>query len=247
MKLMSATIRPAKVLEIVEDGNGTIKVSAPGLFPDVDSEGNPIDTTLLPPIYPWPFGHHSNSYSCPKVDEQIWVMSFEDNSMQLYWVRKDDWIAEESLPENMQGLPLTDETQNLEVVVNREFEDSKWAILYFDNDDGWMMKKDEDGLINIRADGSILLKTNFDKRIIDICEDSIALGTEGQAEDNAMLFSKWKEWADELLNQIKTTLTNAASANPYTANLVPAFQAMATNLQPKIDPVKSEHVSITSN
>lgn len=235
MKLLHATIRPGKVLEIIEDGAGTIKVSAPGLFTDADG------TEVLPPVYPWPFGHHANSYSCPKVGEEVWVMSFADNTLQLHWVRKDDF------PENLKDLPLADETQNLEVVVNREFEDSKWAILYFDNDDGWMMRKGEDGLINIRANGSILLKTNFDKRIIDICEDSIALGTEGKAGDNAMLYSKWKEWADELLNQFKTTLMNAASANPYTVNLAPAFQAVATALQPKIDPIKSEHVTIVEN
>lgn len=235
MKLIHATIRPGKVLEIVEDGAGAIKVSAPGLFTDADG------TEVLPPVYPWPFGHHANAYSCPKVEDEVWVISFTDNPLQLHWVRKDDF------PENLKDLPLADETQNLEVVVNREFEDSKWAILYFSNDDGWMMRKGEDGLINIRQDGSIFLKTNFDKRIIDICEDSIALGTEGKAGDNAMLYSKWKEWADELLNQFKTTLMNAASANPYTANLAPAFQAVAAALQPKIDPIKSEHVTIVEN
>ena len=235
MKLIHATIRPGKVLEIVEDGAGAIKVSAPGLFTDADG------TEVLPPVYPWPFGHHANAYSCPKVGEEVWVISFTDNPLQLHWVRKDDF------PENLKDLPLTDETQNLEVVVNREFEDSKWAILYFSNNDGWMMRKGEDGLINIREDGSIFLKTKFDKRIIDICEDSIALGTEGKAGDNAMLYSKWKEWADELLNQFKTTLMNAASANPYTANLAPAFQAVAAALQPKIDPIKSKHVTIVEN
>ena len=235
MKLIHATIRPGKVLEIVEDGAGAIKVSAPGLFTDADG------TEVLPPVYPWPFGHHANAYSCPKVGEEVWVISFTDNPLQLHWVRKDDF------PENLKDLPLADETQNLEVVVNREFEDSKWAILYFSNDDGWMMRKGEDGLINIREDGSIFLKTKFDKRIIDICEDSIALGTEGKAGDNAMLYSKWKEWADELLNQFKTTLMNAASANPYTANLAPAFQAVAAALQPKIDPIKSKHVTIVEN
>ena len=235
MKLFHGSIRPGKVLEIIEDGAGAIKASAPGLFTDADG------TEVLPPIYPWPFGHHANSYSCPKVGEEVWVMSFTDNPLQLHWVRKDDF------PENLKDLPLTDEAQNLEVVVNREFEDSKWAILYFSNDDGWMMRKGEDGIINIRNDGSILLKTKFDKRIIDICEDSIALGTEGKADDSAMLYSKWKEWADELLNQFKTTLMNAASANPYTANLAPAFQTLAAALQPKIEPIESKHVSITNN
>ena len=241
MRLIQATIRPGVVKEVIEDGKGTIKITAPGLFTDEDG----LD--VLPPVYPWPFGHHANSYTCPKVDEEIWVMNFSDNPMQMYWVRKDDWITDEQVPENLKKLPLTDEKQNLEIVVNREFEDSKWAILYFDNDDGWMMKKDEDGWINIREDGSILLKTKHDKRIIDICKDSIALGSEGKAGDSAMLYSKWKDWADELVRQFQTTLMSAASANPYTANLAPAFQAVATALQPKIMPVESKHVSIVNN
>ena len=234
MRLIQGTIRPGKVLEIIEEGSGAIRASASGLFTDADG------TDVLPPIYPWPFGYHANSYSCPKVGDDIWVMSYNDNPLQLHWARKDN------LPETLKDLPMTDESKNLEVVVNREFEDSKWAILYFDNDDGWMMKKGEDGWINIREDGSIILKTKFNKRIIDICEDSIALGAEGKAEDNAMLYSKWKEWADKIVEDINK-LAAAAAANPYTINLQSPFQMMAQDLQGKIDPIKSDHVTITSN
>ena len=232
---MYGNIRPGKVLEVVEGGKGTIKVSAPGLFSAED------ETELLPPVYPWPFGQHANSYSCPKVDDEVWVMNFQDNPLQLHWVRKDFF------EENNAELPLDDETQNLEVIVNREFDDSKWAMLYFSNGDGWMMRKGEDGLINIREDGSILLKTNFDKRIIDICKDSIALGSEGKENDSAMLYGAWKDWANEIVNQLRTTLTTAASANPYTANLAPAFQQVALTIQQKIAPVESKHVSIVKN
>ena len=236
MRLIHATIRPGKVLEVIEDGAGAIKVSAPGLFTDADG------TEVLPPVYPWPFGCHANGYSCPKVDDEVWVLSFADNALQLHWVRKDNF------PENLSELPLADEAQNLEVVVNREFEDSKWAILYFDNDDGWMMRKGEDGLINIRADGSILLKTNFDKRIIDICKDSISLGAEGKAEDSAMLFSKWKEWmqgelCDNVLNQLVTLL----NGNPYTAPVGAGFKPIVEKFKQTGDEIESKNVSITAN
>lgn len=236
MKLIHATIRPGKVLEIIEDGAGAIKASAPGLFTDADG------TDVLPPVYPWPFGHHANSYSCPKVGESIWVISFSDNALQLHWVRKDDF------PENLKDLPLTDEAQNLEVVVNREFEDSKWATLYFSNGDGWMMKKGEDGLINIREDGSILLQfgEDDDKRIIDICKDSISLGKKGGSEKHAMLYEEWEEWANKMVEDINK-LATAAAANPYTINLQSPFQMMAQDLQGKINPIKSNHVTITSN
>lgn len=234
MKLIHATIRPGKVLEVIKDGKGAIKISAPGLFTDADG----VD--VLPPVYPWPFGHHANEFTCPKVDEEIWVISFKDNPMQLHWVRKDDF------PENNKDYPLDDEKQNLEIIVNREYEDSKWAILYFDNEDGWVMKKDEDGWINIRKDGSILLKTKHNKRIIDICEDSIALGTEGKAGDSAMLYSKWKDWADTLCQGL-LTIASTAAANPYTAPLAAPIQTLQTQLQPKIMPIESKNVSIVPN
>ena len=234
MKLIHATIRPGKVLEILNDGAGQIKASAPGLFTDADG------TEVLPPIYPWPFGHHANSYSCPKINEEVWIISFTDNPLQLHWVRKDDF------PENLKDFPLTDESKNLEVIVKREFEDSKWALLYFDNDDGWVMKKDEDGWINIRENGSIILKTKYDKRIIDICEDSIALGTEGKAQDSAMLWTKWKEWHDELCKQLDI-LAKVASAQPYTANLSAPIKALKTAIEGKVEPIESKHVSITEN
>lgn len=234
MKLLYGTIRPGKVLELINDIPGAIKASAPGLFTDADG------TEVLPPIYPWPFGNHANSYSCPKVGEEVWIMSFDNNSLQLHWARKDDF------PENLKGLPLNDETKNLEVVVNREFGNSQWATLYFDNDDGWIMRKGEDGMINIRADGSILFKTKFDKRIIDISSDSISLGAEGKAGDSAMLWSKWKAWHEELEKQLDI-LANTAAANPYTANLSAPIKTMKESITAKVPDIESKHVSITEN
>lgn len=234
MILRFGTLRPGKVLEVGE--NGQIKASAPGLFTDADG------TEVLPPIYPFPLGH-ANTFSCPKTGEEVWVLSLRDNPLQLYWFRKDNFI------ENNQEFPLNDEGENVEIVVNRNFgdeEEPKWATLYFSNGSGWIMRKGEDGVINIREDGSILLKTKFDKRIIDICEDSIALGTEGKAEDSAMLFSKWKDFATLLCNDLNT-LAKALSNSPYTAAAGAVLTPLIDPLKQKIDPVESKHVSITSN
>lgn len=238
MKLMFGTIRPGKILEVVEGGKGKIKVSAPGLFTNEDEINN------LPPVYPWPFGQHANSYSCPKVGEEIWIMNFQDNPLQLHWVRKDFF------EKNNESLPLDIESQNLEVVVNREFENSKWAMLYFDNGDGWMMRKGEEGLINIREDGSILLKTQYNKRIIDICKDSISLGTEGKAEDSALLYDRWKEWVEkDLRDTVLKGLAGALKSNPYTISVGSALDGLLSGFpnSSKIDAVKSQNVSITSN
>ena len=45
MKLFKGTIRPGKVMEVLE--NGVIKASSPGLFSFTD------DPEKLPPIMPW--------------------------------------------------------------------------------------------------------------------------------------------------------------------------------------------------
>ena len=236
MKLIQGNIRPGTVLELIDGSVGCVKVSAQGIFTDADG------TEVLPPVYPWPFGYHRNSFSCPVIGEEIWLLSFNDNPMQLYWAHKDD------LSVALKDLPTSDAGQNLEVVLNREYEDSKWAILYFDNGDGWMMKKGEDGLINIREDGSILLKTKYDKRIIDICEDSISLGTEGKAEDNAMLFGKWKEWMqNELCGNVFGELINLLNSNPYTAPVAIGFKPIIEKFKQTGDEIKSNHISITSN
>ena len=236
MKFIFGTLRPGKVLEVIENGNGSIKASAPGLFSEED------DHSLLPPVYPFPIGH-ANSFSSPKVGDEVWVLSYSDNPLQLHWFRKDHFI------DNDKDFPIGEEGENVEIVVNRNYgddENPKWATIYFSNGSGWIIKEDQ-SIINIKPDGSILLKTNFDKRIIDICKDSIALGAEGKAEDNAMLFSKWEEWANGIVDYFTNTLMPAASANPYTMNLAPVFGQAAALLKPKITPVKSEHVTITSN
>ena len=119
MKLACGTLRPGKVMKVEE--KGIIKASAPGLFSDQD---NPDD---LPPIYPW-FHEHANSYSSVKKDDEVWIMNFSDNPLQLHWLRKDDI-------ENNNDFPIGDEGENVEIVVNREFEDSNWATIYFSNGD----------------------------------------------------------------------------------------------------------------
>ena len=81
MKLLKGTIRPGQVLEVFE--NGDIKASAPGLFSFSD------DPAKMPPIMAWQIGSNCNSFSKPLVNDDVWIMNFEDNPRQLYWFRKD--------------------------------------------------------------------------------------------------------------------------------------------------------------
>ena len=56
MRLLYGTLRPGRVLKVLENGN--IKAYAPGLFAEEDVE-------MTPPVMPF-FGLFSNSYSEPK-------------------------------------------------------------------------------------------------------------------------------------------------------------------------------------
>ena len=125
MKLSNAILRPGKVLEVV-DTNGTIKVAAPGLFSDQD------DPQLLPPVSPLLL-FHSNQYSTPIVDDEVWILNFTDNTQQLYWFRKDNYI------ENNKDIQ---EETNVEVLCSRE-SGAGWATIYFSDDSGWYIKNDK--------------------------------------------------------------------------------------------------------
>ena len=113
MKLHKAIIRPGNVMEVLE--NGVIKASAPGLFSFSD------DPAKLPPIMPWQIGSNCNSFSKPKLYENIWIMNFLDNPRQLYWFRKDR-VSDNS------NINITEE--NVEILCNRDV-NGEWATIYF--------------------------------------------------------------------------------------------------------------------
>lgn len=236
MKLDEGQLRPGWVVEVLE--NGQIKANVPGLFTDADG------TEVMPPIYPFPVGH-ANSFSCPKVGEEVWVLNFSDNKRQLHWFRKDNF------EENNSDFPIGEEGENVEIIVNRNYGDDEnptWATIYFSNGDGWVIREGKDSIINIRNDGSILLNSGKDKRVIDICDDSISLGVEGGAEDNAMLFSKWKQWLQtDLCDNLLSNFVTALVGNPYTAPAGAALQELIPNLRNSGDDIKSNHVTITEN
>ena len=75
----------------MEDEKGIVKASCCGLFSDQD------DPEKLPPIYQFPLGG-ANNFSLPKKDDELWVMFFDDNPMELFYIRKDNF------PENLQDI-----------------------------------------------------------------------------------------------------------------------------------------------
>lgn len=159
MKLFNGILRPGKVLEVIEDGKGVIKVSAPGLFSEED-----ID--FLPPVEPF-FGLHPNSFSMPVVDEEVWVLNFSDNIQQLYWFKKDDYkINIESLFED--GIQ--------EVICHKPIGDDKYASIYFSDGSGWVISSV--GVINIDKDGQIHIKSQGES-IINVTNEQIDINSPG--------------------------------------------------------------------
>lgn len=231
MNLSCGTMRPGKVLEVLEKGR--IKVAAPGLFSDQD------DLETLPPVYPL-LGMHANAFSSVKKDDPVWVLNFSDNDRQLHWIRKDDYNT------NIEDFPTTDEEQNVEVIVNREYGDSTWATIYFSNGDGWVIKEDK-SVINIRSNGSILLKSSSDKGVIDLYDGGVSIGAEGGANDNAMLYSEWDKWLKNDLCGMLTAFGTALKSNPYTLAAGTALDPLVQQLRNTGMNIKSNYVTLTSN
>lgn len=224
MKLSHATMRPGQVLQVLEDGS--IKAFAAGLFSRQDA----VDD--LPPILPFFFGSHANSYSSPLEYDEVWILNFSDNPQQLYWIRKD------KMPENNKEIMGE---QNVEIICNRET-GSTWAVIYFSDDSGWIIRRDET-TVQLRPDGSILLKTPFDHRTVDICEDSISLGSEGKSQSPAV----YGDILTQLLEKVQLSfelIRQAASKSPYTTPIAVALTQTPDQIKELIPKITSPHVTL---
>jgi hypothetical protein len=185
MKLINGTIRPGTVLKVLENGN--IKASAPGLFSFTD------EVDKLPPIMPWFMGSNSKSFSKVKEYDEVWIMNFSDNPLQLYWLRKDDI--------DCPNIPMNED--NVEILCNRNV-NGEWCSIYFSDGSGWVISKGGSS-IKIKADGSIVLPNGIN-RCIDINGSNISIGSEGKSAHPAAYGDK----VEEALMQISILLNNLA-------------------------------------
>ena len=223
MKLINATIRPGKVLEVL-DNKGTIKASAPGLFTSQDKD-------KLPPIMHAPWGSHPNSFTTPDKGKEVWIMNFSDNKRQLYWFRKDPF-DENNLDTNIQG------EKNVEVLCNRK-SGLGWATIYFSDNSGWIIKNDE-SKIQINADGEICLSMNDAHRTIDINSNGISIGSKGSSAHPATYADKLEDILSTI-NQQFALIKQAANTNPYTTAIGSVIDTSWSN---KIPDIESIHVTI---
>lgn len=222
MKLVNGILRPGKVIEVLE--NGRIRADVPGLFSSRDKE-------LLPPIMPFPIGP-ANSFSQPKEWQEVWVLNFTDNPLQLYWFRKDNF------EENDKEI-LTEE--NVEVLCNRE-SGMGWATIYFSDGSGWIIRNDE-STIQIRSNGSIVMKMDWPHRTIDINSQCISIGSEGESAHPAAYADKTQEVFNTILGILKSIAT-VTQPNPYTMMISTVINAQINQLSDKIGTISSPHVKI---
>lgn len=222
MKLIHGTLRPGRVLEVLEGGD--IKVEAPGLFTAEDKDN-------LPPVMPF-FGGHANTYSAPKVNDEVWVLSYSDNPRSLHWLRKDDG---KTVNKDL----ITGE--NVEILCNRA-NGAGWATIMFESGKGWIIKNDN-SVINIRKDGSILLNPNMPNRTIDLCSNSISLGSEGGSKHPAALGDEVQACL-EIIQTALETIKQTASMNAYTAPIGIALGGMPAQLKKQAAKTVSSNVTL---
>lgn len=222
MKLVHATLRPARVIEVL--GRGKIRVEAPGKFSAADKDS-------LPPVYPF-FGQHANSYTTVNEGDEVWLLSCSDNPRQLHWIRKDNF--EENDQEMMGG-------KNVEILMNQK-SGIGWATLLFEDGTGWLLRNGE-GIINIDKDGNILLSINEPNRAISISSEGISLGTKGVSNHKAA-FGDETQKALEVIYALFNALKMAAGESKFTAHLVPAITSQLSGLDIQIPKITSENVTL---
>lgn len=215
-------MRPGRVIEVL--GSGNVKCSAPGLFSEEDKEN-------LPTVMPF-FGLHANSYSEPKVQDEVWVLNVEDNPLQLFWFRKDDRT------EHNQDI---EQEENVEILVNREA-GTGYATIYFSDGTGWMFRNG-DSFINIMKDGSILLDPNINNRVIHCCSNSISLGSKDGSKHQAGYGDEIRK-ALEMIQSCLSAIKTAAESNYITNPIATAIGSTISQLNSQITKTVSPNVTL---
>lgn len=226
MKLMNAIMRPGVVCEVnTDDIIGNIRAYAPGLFSDQESIEN------LPPIKPLLFSH-TNSYTSPSVNSEVWIISFVDNPLQLYWIRRDT----ETFLEDNSDIINEDGTTDVEIILNK-LSGGMWASFYFTDGSGWVLSYGN-SFIKISPEGDITLGNGDPHRTISITSDSIGLGgtTHPSVYGDSLVESMIK------ISTLFRAVSNVASINPYTSPIATAINSKITDFEDSILEITSPNV-----
>lgn len=226
MVLSQGHIRPGRVLQVVNN-QGVIKASCCGLFSDVD------EPDKLPPVYQFSFGGANNFYM-PHEDEEVWVLFFDDNPLELFYIRKDN------INENLNNI-LKTKHEECEVLMSKELS-AGFVQFYFTDGEGWILRN-FDSVIQIRPDGSILLDAGSAHRKIDINDNSISLGSIGNSAHTAA-------YGDEVVTAFRNVVS-ILNTMVTTCALLPEIAILGTNiktgistLESQIEKIESQHVTL---
>lgn len=204
MNFSTSTLRPGKVLQVVDE-KGTVKLSAPGLFAENS------DPDLLPPAYPiCPV--HRGGYSSPLEGDRIWVLHDDMNSQLFLYIRFND------LPYEVASL-LDKETET-EVVFSRDTDQGVFQ-LYFSSGEGVKMLGNGSYIL-IHTNGDIDICKEGLGRSISLSDDSICLGkSSGEASgvDKHVAYGETVEDALDVIYNILFKVKTGCISNPYTSNI----------------------------
>lgn len=225
MDLINGHIRPGIVRWVDEKNPKIIKVSAPGLFSDQD----PADK--LPPVKLFS-SPAANATTSVKVLDEVWVLNFDNNPTDLYWMRKDDShdAAADAAALNDTKKDDIKPGKAAEVVMNKNDGGSQGSM-YFSNESGVVVKKD-DSYIQIGNNGDITMDINYPGRTVKITKEGIILGAgSSAAKPQPVALGDNLQDVINKLSEAIATIEGAAKKNPYTMQIALALAPITLSLQ----------------
>lgn len=239
-----AHMRPGTILEVL-DSKGTIKAEVPGLFSSEDKDD-------LPPIYAFNISG-SNSFSSPNVNDEVWVLFFDNNPEELRWFRKDPFDQNNG-GRNKSGSRAIDKSgkstgktssvqdqKNVEILSNREC-GSGWATIYFSDGTGWIVQNQE-AIIQLDPEGNVMLTNGQAHGVVEINDNGISLGTSGGSAHPAPHGDKCAELYDKIIGTF-LKISEAAKGSPYTTAIATAIDNDVPNYQNDSQFINSEIVTL---
>lgn len=237
MDFAEGRMRPGVVRKV--EGGGIIKASVPGLF----SAEDPPEK--LPPIRMFPCGV-ANSITQVKELDEVWVLNFEDNPAELYWIRKDD---QEDAEDNRKALDDTDNEKikpgNATEVIFNKNDGGQQGSLYFSKESGVVLRKD-DSYVQINSGGDINMGVNYPARDINITQEGIVIGggSDASKPQPAVLGDNLEKVLNDVVEAL-ATIQGAAKKNPYTMQIALCLEPCILKLQNEANSILSSNVKIS--
>lgn len=231
MKFINAEIRPGVIKEVV-DTIGTIRADVYGLFTSENAE----EIGHLPPIKPMTMLGNRGSFSSPRTDDKIWVISSNVDSRLLYYIPYYDNELMSNLISNGESLESVtgeDVPDVIEVLLNVDDEGKPVQILY-NNEDVLIIKNNLSSIKLNGADNIIEICGEDGGSIISIEKDKVILGSDDQAilngDDTSTLLKDILSEIDSLYSIFMSILpTMVSSASPTTVMALASVASQIPN------------------